>query len=86
MLLQHCLLHSVWFTDGSDYTERTGPRDAHFVSFSDMFRRSCIMVQIENDTRYEFEEQFSLRFIEVEGSTLPLYSIHLSVTYNNFGQ
>ncbi len=29
------------------------------------------MVQIENDTRYEFEEQFSLRFIEVEGTTLP---------------
>ncbi len=29
------------------------------------------MVQIENDTRYEFEEQFSLRFIELEGTTLP---------------
>ena len=29
------------------------------------------MVQIENNTRYEFEEQFSLRFIELEGSSLP---------------
>ncbi|XP_064387828.1 uncharacterized protein LOC135336006 [Halichondria panicea] len=73
--------------DGSDYTERTGPRDAHFVSFSDMFRRSCIMVQIENDTRYEFEEQFSLRFIEVEGTTLPsTLVLDPSVSNNNFGQ
>ncbi len=36
-----------------------------------MFRRSCIFVEIEEDERYEFEEQFSLRFIELEGSTLP---------------
>ncbi len=49
----------------------TGARDAFFVSFSDANRQSCIMVQIEDDTRYEFEEQFSLRFIELEGTTLP---------------
>ncbi len=49
----------------------TGARDAYFVSFSDTNRRSCIMVQIEEDNRYEFEEQFSLRFIELEGTTLP---------------
>ncbi len=71
MLLQHCLLHSVWFTDGDDYTEVTGARFAFFTSFNDDNRQSCIMVEIREDERYEFEEQFSLRFIELEGTTLP---------------
>ncbi len=34
----------------------TGARDAYSVSSSDTNRRSCIMVQIEDDNRYEFEE------------------------------
>ncbi len=29
------------------------------------------MVEIREDERYEFKEQFSLRFIELEGTTLP---------------
>ena len=29
------------------------------------------MVEIEEDTRYEFQEQFSLRFIELQGTSLP---------------
>ncbi len=29
------------------------------------------MVGITEDNRYEFEEQFSLRFIELEGTSLP---------------
>ncbi len=58
-------------TDGDDYTEMTGPRDAYFLFFSDTSRRSCFMVAIPEDNRYEFEEQFSLRFIELEGTTLP---------------
>ncbi len=51
--------------------EMTGARDAFFVSFNDGGRRSCILVEIREDKRYEFEEQFSLRFIELEGSSLP---------------
>ena len=49
----------------------TGARGSFFISFSDMFRRSCIFVEIREDERYEFEEQYSLRFIELEGTTLP---------------
>ena len=29
------------------------------------------MVEIREDERYEFEEDFSLRFIELEGTSLP---------------
>ncbi len=49
----------------------TGPRFAHFLFFSDTNRRSCFIVEIEDDNRREFEEQFSLRFIELEGTSLP---------------
>ncbi len=49
----------------------TGGRDSFFISFSDMFRRICIFVEIREDERYEFQEQFSLRFIELQGTTLP---------------
>ncbi len=49
----------------------TGARNAFFISFNDANRRSCIFVEIREDERYEFEEQFSLRFIELEGTTLP---------------
>ena len=51
--------------------EMTGPHFAHSVSFSNTSRRSCIMVEITEDIHYEFEEQFSLRFIELEGTSLP---------------
>ncbi|XP_064387566.1 uncharacterized protein LOC135335869 isoform X2 [Halichondria panicea] len=57
--------------DGDDYMEVTGARFAFFLFFSDTNRRSCFMVEITEDNRYEFEEQFSLRFIELEGSSLP---------------
>ncbi|XP_064387533.1 uncharacterized protein LOC135335856 isoform X2 [Halichondria panicea] len=57
--------------DGDDYTEVTGARFAYFLFFSDTSRRSCFMVEITEDNRYEFEEQFSLRFIELEGTSLP---------------
>ncbi|XP_064387763.1 uncharacterized protein LOC135335957 isoform X2 [Halichondria panicea] len=57
--------------DGNDYTEMTGPRFAHFLSFSDTNRRSCFMVEITEDNRYELEEQFSLQFIALEGTSLP---------------
>ncbi len=49
----------------------TGARFAHFLFFSDTSRRSCFTVEITEDNRYEFEEQFSLRFIELEGTSLP---------------
>ena len=49
----------------------TGPRFAHFLSFSDTNRRSCFMVEITEDNRYELEEQFSLQFIALEGTSLP---------------
>ena len=49
----------------------TGSRFSFFVSFDDMNRQSCFDVEIREDTLYEFEEQFSLRFIELEGTTLP---------------
>ena len=49
----------------------TGPRFAHFLFFSDTSRQSCFMVEIREDNCYEFEQQFSLRFIELEGTTLP---------------
>ena len=49
----------------------TGARFAYFLFFSDTSRRSCFIVEITEDNRYEFEEQFSLRFIELEGTTLP---------------
>ena len=49
----------------------TGARGAFFLFFSDTSRRSCFMVEITEDNRYELEEQFSLRFIELEGSNLP---------------
>ncbi len=29
------------------------------------------MVEITQDNRYEFEEQFSLRFIKLQGTSLP---------------
>ncbi|XP_064388167.1 uncharacterized protein LOC135336335 [Halichondria panicea] len=57
--------------DGDDYTEVTGARFAHFLFFSDTSRRSCFMVEITEDNLYELEEQFSLRFIELEGTSLP---------------
>ncbi len=49
----------------------TGVRFAYFIFFSDTNRQSCFMVEITQDNRYEFEEQFSLRFIELEGTSLP---------------
>ena len=49
----------------------TGARFAHFLFFSDTSRRSCFMVEITQDNRYEFEEQFSLRFIKLQGTSLP---------------
>ncbi len=49
----------------------TGARFAHFLFFSDTSRRSCFTVEITEDNLYELEEQFSLRFIELEGTTLP---------------
>ena len=49
----------------------TGPRFAHFASFSDTNRRRCFMVEIEEDEHYEFEEQFFLRFIVLKGTSLP---------------
>ena len=49
----------------------TGARDPFFVSFNDTTRRSCFMVEIEEDNRYEFEEQFSLQFIALEGTSIP---------------
>ncbi len=49
----------------------TGPRDAFFLFFSDEFRQSCINIQITQDSLLEIEEQFSLRFIELEGTSLP---------------
>ncbi len=64
-------MHSVCFTDGDDYTEVTGARFAYFLFFSDTSRQSCFTVEITEDNRYEFEEQFSLRFIELEGTSLP---------------
>ncbi len=70
-ILHYYLLHLVWFTDGDDYTEVTGPRFAHFLFFSDTSRQSCFTVEIREDNRYEFEEQFSLRFIALEGTSLP---------------
>ncbi|XP_064387556.1 uncharacterized protein LOC135335860 isoform X4 [Halichondria panicea] len=55
--------------DGNDYTEVTGARDAYSLLFSsDTSRRSCFMFEITDDNRYEFEEQFSLRFIALEGT------------------
>ncbi len=47
----------------------TGARDAYFLFFdSGTSRRSCcFMFEITEDNRYEFEEQFSLRFIALEG-------------------
>ncbi len=49
----------------------TGARFAYFLFFSDTSRRSCFTVEITEDNRYEFEEQFSLQFIELEGTSLP---------------
>ncbi len=49
----------------------TGARFAFFISFNDANRRSCIFVKITEDNHYEFEEQFSLRFIAFEGISLP---------------
>ena len=47
----------------------TGARDAYSLLFSsDTSRRSCFMFEITDDNRYEFEEQFSLRFIALEGT------------------
>ena len=49
----------------------TGAHFAYFLFFSDTNRQSCFMVEIIEDNRYEVEEQFSLRFIELEGTSLP---------------
>ena len=49
----------------------TGARFAFFLFFSDEFRQSCINIQITQDSLLEMEEQFSLRFIELEGTSLP---------------
>ncbi len=49
----------------------TGARFAYFLFFSDTSRQSCFTVEITEDNRHEFEEQFSLRFIELEGSSIP---------------
>ncbi len=46
--------------------------DAAFVLFfDDVVRRSCINVEITEDNRYEFEEQFSLQLIDLPGFDLP---------------
>ncbi len=49
----------------------TGTRFAYFIFFSDTSRRNCFTVEITEDDYYEFEEQFSLGFIELEGTSLP---------------
>ncbi len=49
----------------------TGARDAYFLFFSDTSRQSCFMVEITEDNRYELEDHFSLRFIELEGTSIP---------------
>ncbi len=66
LILHYCPLPSVWFTDGNDYTEETGPGTALLLFFTDGRRRSCIRVEIEDDDCYEFEEQFSLQFIALD--------------------
>ncbi len=50
-----CLNH--WW---DDYTEVTGARFAYFLFFSDTSRRSCFMVEVTQDFRYEFKEKFFL--------------------------
>ncbi len=67
----HTTLLYIAFTDGDDYTEVTGARDAYFLFFSDTSRRSCFLVEITEDNHYEFEEQFSLQFIALEGTSVP---------------
>ncbi len=49
----------------------TGARFAYFLFFNDTSRQSCFTVEITEDNRYEFQEQFSLRFIELEGTSFP---------------
>ncbi|XP_064387630.1 uncharacterized protein LOC135335892 isoform X2 [Halichondria panicea] len=57
--------------DGSDYREMSGSDAAFVLFFDDVVRRSCINVEITEDNRYEFEEQFSLQLIDLPGSDLP---------------
>ena len=67
----HTTLVYIAFTDGNDYTEETGPRTNNFLFFNNAIRRSCFNVEIEDDDCYEFEEQFSLQFVALEGTSIP---------------
>ena len=50
--------------------EETGPRTNNILIFTNIIRQICFMVEIEDDNRYETEEQFSLRFVVLEGSSI----------------